>query len=72
MSPALNMNQIAWNPVFDRTGSDGSRGGARDMRPLVQIISFSCSFRQKFDKLIGFQTLLRSWRPLENPGSATH
>ena len=34
----------------------GSKGGARDVRPLlgVQILSFSCSFWQKYGKIIAF------------------
>ena len=28
----------------------GSKGGARDAPPPIQILSFSCSFRQKFEK----------------------
>ena len=43
------------------------RGGAPGTRPRVQIISFSCSFRQK----LGYHTHFGSWRhPQENPGSA--
>ena len=49
----------------------GSKRGARDARPLlgVQILSFSCSFWQKIDKIIDFWELAPP--PGENPGSAT-
>ena len=48
MSPALNMNLIAWNPVFDRNGSDGSRGGPGDMRPLSKLFHFHAVFGTNF------------------------
>ena len=48
-------------------GSKG--GGARDAPPGVQILSFSCSFWQKIDKIIAFRELAPP--PGENPGSAT-
>ena len=49
----------------------GSKGGARDARPPlgVQILSFSCSFWQKIDKIIPIWELAHP--PGENPGSAT-
>ena len=40
-------------------------GGARDARPPVQLLSFSCSFFQNSCQIIG------SWPKMGNPGSAT-
>ena len=39
---------------------------------VVQILSFSYSFRRKYSKIIGWCTALGSWRtPLGSPRSAT-
>ena len=48
----------------------GSKGGHQGCVPPlgVQILSFSCSFWQKIDKIIGFWELAPP--PWENPGSA--
>ena len=46
----------------------GSKGGARDT-PGVQILLFSCTFRQKVEKMIQLWELPAP--PPENPGSAT-
>ena len=45
--------------------SGGSNGvpGMRVPSPLVKIISFSCSFQQKFCRIIGFCTSIKSWDP---------
>ena len=40
------------------------RGGTNYAPPLVQILSFSCSFQQKVSKIIGWRNLLGSLRPL--------
>ena len=47
----------------------GSKGGARDAPPGVQILSFSCSFLQNICKLIALLGV--GHPPQENPGSAT-
>ena len=49
------------------------RGGAPGTRPLLsQILSFSCSFRENFDQIIGWHPHLEVSTPcLGNPGSAT-
>ena len=45
-------------------GSKG--GGTRDACPplWVQILSFSCSFQEIFDQIIGCSPHLGGWRPL--------
>ena len=53
-------------PTYPKANSDLQwwiHGRAPGMCPLVQILSFSCSFRQKFCQIIGWYTLLRSWHP---------
>ena len=37
--------------------------GLQSSPPRLQILSFSCSFRQNFCKIIGWHTLIWSWRP---------
>ena len=47
------------------------RGSARDA-PLVQFLSFSCSFQQKSCQIIGFSPYSEADAPrLRNPGTAT-
>ena len=59
--------------LHDRSQWRIQEGSARDARPLlVQILSFSCSFQQKFCKIIGWCTPSGVSIPaLGNPGSAT-
>ena len=46
--------------------------GCQDATPSVKILSFSCSFRQKFWKIIGWCIPRMSWGPpLGNPRSVT-
>ena len=44
--------------------SGGSKGGARDAPPRVQILSFSCSFRQKNCKTRMHSSRMRTTRSL--------
>ena len=48
----------------------GSIGGARDatLLPPFNFLQFSCSFRQKCCKIIGFCPKIRGWRPLPSLG----
>ena len=42
----------------------GSKGDARDARPTwIQFLSFSCSFRENFGKIIGWRPYLRVGAP---------
>ena len=49
------------------------QGGARDATPLVQLSSFSSSFREEVSQIIGWRPHLRGSPPPDpaNPGSAT-
>ena len=52
----------------------GSKAGAMGACPPVQILSFSCSFRENFGQIIGWHPHLEVGAPpshLRNPGSAT-
>ena len=57
------------------TSAAEPRGVARNVRPRVLILSFSCSFRQKICRTIGWRTppspLGVGGPPLGNPGPTT-
>ena len=51
----------------------GSKGGARDARPpslWVRILSFSCTFQEILDQILGWRPLL--WEILDPPLQVTN
>ena len=57
-------------PLWKTFTIGGSEGSARDARPLwVHILSFSCSFWGKLDKIIAWDPHLEGWQPSPRLGN---